>query len=268
MVVTKIIFLNFALFLINGLFFPDNWLTFILSIHGDYTLTDPRFCWQLLTYGFVHDPRNLMHILGNMFCLFIFGYELERRLGSREFLRFYLVTIVFGGVIWAITNVGTPVPCLGASGGVVGLVILYGMFYPHRTLLFMFVIPMPAWLLGVLIVAWDMLRELGMVENKERVACMVHIAGAAFAFMYYNYGWNFLRAEQRIKKLFTGNKKPKLRIYDADEKPRKKTEEEIDSEKVDEILKKISEKGEASLSAKERKILENATKKYQDKYRK
>ena len=117
--------------------------------------------YQLLTYGFLHDPTNLQHILFNMLGLFFLGRDVEYRYGSREYLAFYLVAIVIAGLVWSIVEIlsGSQGSMLGGtSGGVTAVVILFRMNFPHRQVLLMFVIPMPMWVAALLFVALRRLR--------------------------------------------------------------------------------------------------------------
>ena len=86
---------------------------------------------------------------------------------------------------------------IGASGAVAGVVVLYAANFPHRTLLLFFVLPVPAWFAGVLLVVMD---AYGMVRAnpEDPVAYLVHLAGAAIAFTYYRAGWNFGDLIRRI----------------------------------------------------------------------
>ena len=60
--------------------------------------------WQFLTYGFVHDPFASQHIFFNMLVLFFLGRDVEQWYGTREFIRLYLVTLVFASVVCAVTT--------------------------------------------------------------------------------------------------------------------------------------------------------------------
>jgi len=237
------------------------------------SLTDWRFLWQFLTYGFVHDPRDISHIVLNMFGLWMLGRDVESRYGTKEFLRLYLVLIVVGGLVWAIVSriaanplAGNP-PLLGASGAIVGIVILYALNFPHRTMLFMFVVPMPAWVLGLLVVGFDLLGQMGWLGHgtgHSQVAYLVHLTGAAFAAAYFFFRWNF-------GWLFSGNfqlprwkRKPRLRIHDPEEDDEPS---DVAEEDVDRILEKIYREGEASLTRKERRVLETASRAYQRRRR-
>ena len=68
------------------------------------TLFEPWKWWQFLTYGFFHDLNSPIHILFNMIMLYVFGRMVEARMGAGEFLRFYLLAIVIGGIIGATTG--------------------------------------------------------------------------------------------------------------------------------------------------------------------
>ncbi len=260
-IVVTLILINLALWLANGLFTHEaGTISNTLAAHGD-TITKPWLWWQLLTYGFVHasEPR---HILFNMLGLWFLGREIERHLGRGEFLRFYLLTLVIGSIVWSLANLlrfAQPMPnfsVVGASGAIAGVVILFALNFPRRTLLLFFVIPVPAWLVGVLLIVSDVLGAAGSV-GKGNVAYSVHLAGAAFAFLYFHFGWNLTRIMRNPFSSLKFRRGPKLRIHDPSQ------DEGGMSDEVDRILEKIHREGENSLSRKERRILENASREYQ-----
>ena len=270
MMVSKIIVLNIIVFFANGLFTGENNAISVGLGLQPGMLWHPLQYWHFLSYGFVHSPENIWHIAGNMIGLFCLGYEVERRLGSYEFLRFYLISIVFAGLCWVFTNLnheGSTL-CWGASGGVVAVIVLFAIMYPHRTLLLYGIIPIPAWAIGVLVIAPDLWGAFGGA-GREGIAITAHLGGAAFAIMYYNYGWNFGRLFN-VKSKPKQPKKPKLDDYYL-EKVEKKPDSFGDvktQEKLDKILKKYSEKGESSLTAEEREFLKETSSEYQKKLRK
>ena len=124
--------------------------------------------------------------------------------------------------MWNVVNkiAGTPadVTLYGASGAIAGVVVLYALNFPHRTLLLFFVIPIPAWLLGVLFVAYDMFGASGGIAGSN-VAFSVHLAGAAFAFVYYQRGWNLTRLTPGRIAWPSFRRKPRLRIHKPEEEP-------------------------------------------------
>ena len=114
--------------------------------------------------------------------------------GTREFIRLYLVTLVFSSLVWAVASrLFDPIQrseMFGASGAISGVVVLFALNFPKRILLFMFVIPMPAWLLGAWSIAFDI---SGAMHRGDNVAYTAHLGGAALALAYFNLHWNFGR---------------------------------------------------------------------------
>jgi membrane associated rhomboid family serine protease len=251
--VTTLVIANCLVYLAQLL--SDNWVTEAAALYGTW-YREPWQAYRLLTYGFIHAPNDLWHIAMNMFVLWMFGRDVEYRYGRREFLTFYLLAIVVAGLVWTIAEVpaGGAGAVLGASGGVSAMVILFAMNFPHRTVLFMFFIPMPMWVVAVIIVGMD---ALGAVNRSGDVAFTAHLGGAMFGFLYYKWGWRlerWLPSGGAVKNKL--RRKPKLRVIDPDE---------VDStdSRVDEILKKIQDQGQDSLTRGERRILEQASREYQ-----
>jgi membrane associated rhomboid family serine protease len=135
--------------------------------------------WQLLTYGFMHG--SLTHLLFNMLALYMFGGEVERLLGPSHFLQYYLVCVVGAAVAQLVVTSNMnlpPLPTVGASGGVFGLLLAFGMAYPHRRIMLLFPpIPMPAW---VFVTLYGMLElYLGVTGSGQGVAHFAHLGGMA-----------------------------------------------------------------------------------------
>lgn len=291
MIVTYIIIINVVLFFANAIITPPKEivedgilvgyspgeLTEVLTLHPinlnpfheeNTWWSSALHLYEIVTSGFAH--ANFSHLLFNMIGLFFFGYELERWLGRKEFLRFYMATIVFGGLIFAIMNIRNPnMACLGASGGVVGVLILFILKFPHRTV-YLYFFPVPAWLLGLIIVGSDL---YGLVSQQKGIAFSVHLAGAGFAYLYYQNRWNLGRTWQNFKRPFgflsgkSSKSGPKLHKNDADETAPPKNEEDRYNERLDMILSKRNRFGEAALSREEKDFLNNAGKKFREKYK-
>jgi membrane associated rhomboid family serine protease len=143
--------------------------------------------WQLLTYGFLHG--GLAHLFFNMFAMFMFGSEIERLFGSRRYLTYYLLCVVGAAVMHLIVVAAADmrlVPAVGASGGVFGLLLAFGMAYPHRKLMLLFPpIPMPAWLFVTLYGALEL--YLGITQTAQGVAHFAHLGGMATGFVLIRY---------------------------------------------------------------------------------
>ena len=156
--------------------------------------------WQLLTYGFMHDaygPYKFAHIFFNMFAVFMFGSEVERVFGPRRYLIYYLACVVGAALmhIIVVSAANLPLaPTLGASGGVFGLLLAFGMAYPRRQLI-IFPIPVPiqAWLAVTLYGALELF--LGVTRSVSGVAHFAHLGGMATGFVMIRY-WQ-ARARRR-----------------------------------------------------------------------
>jgi membrane associated rhomboid family serine protease len=267
-VIGRLILLNLALWIADALLFSEtHQLGYWLAAKPD-TLFKPWLWWQFLSYGFMHSVQP-EHIILNMLTLWIFGNEVEPALGRKEFLRLYLVLLAVGGIAWAasaqLSGVSRQTPLVGASAAVVGTVVLFVFQNPHRTILFFFVLPMPAWLLGVMLVGYDaygaMVRDPG-----NHVANVAHLAGAAFAAIYFRRHWN-LGSVFTVPAWLVNWRRPHLKIHVPKDEPDPDVPVDVLDDdlgrQVDEILEKIHRQGEASLTRKERRILEAASRQYQ-----
>ncbi len=138
--------------------------------------------WQLLTYGFLHG--NLTHLFFNMFALYMFGGEIERLLGQTRYLTYYLVCIVGAAVaqLVVLNIMDRPSgPTVGASGGVFGLLLAFGMAYPKRRIMLLFPpIPMQAW---VFVTLYGLIElYMGVTQTNQGVAHFAHLGGMAAGF--------------------------------------------------------------------------------------
>jgi len=216
---------------------------------------NPLYVWQILTYGFAHasigDDFGLMHIAFNMLTLLFLGMPVEQKYGRIEFLKFYMLALLFAGIVWLAVQVifGRSGMAVGASGAVAAVVILFVLNFPKHTVLLMGIIPMPAWLLGVLFIGMDVMNSF---SHENRIAVEAHFAGVAFACIYYFGKWNF----QWLKFGWLGKAgdrlsgKPQLKVHSPEE-----ADPEL-ARQADVILDKVHRLGEESLSRKERKVLE------------
>jgi membrane associated rhomboid family serine protease len=143
--------------------------------------------WQLVTYAFLHG--GLMHLLFNMLALFMFGSEIERVWGERRYLVYYFGCVAGAAAAQLIvTNLqaGPPYPTLGASGGVFGLLLAFGMMFPRRMIILIFPpIPMPAWLFVTVYGAIELV--LGVTGTQAGVAHFAHLGGMAAGFVMIQY---------------------------------------------------------------------------------
>jgi len=140
--------------------------------------------WQLVTYSFLHG--NVAHLALNMFGLWMFGRDVERYLGSVRFLAMYFAAVLTAGltqlVVVSSALHGPPVPTVGASGGVFGVLLAFGLLFPRRTVMLLFPpIPMPAWLFVTLYGVIELMN--GVMGTTAGVAHFAHLGGMIGAFL-------------------------------------------------------------------------------------
>jgi len=103
------------------------------------------YVWQIFTYMFLHDNVDVTHIIFNMFGLLIFGPKIEMTMGSKKFLKFYLICGVGASLFYLmIMGLSGDIPMLGASGAIFGVLTAYGLMYPRDIVYVYLSIPMPA----------------------------------------------------------------------------------------------------------------------------
>jgi len=145
--------------------------------------------WQVLTYGFLHDPDSITHIVFNMLALWMFGGPIERLFGARPFAIYYLVCVIGAAIAQLFVMrffTGGFYPTLGASGGVMGLLLAFGMMYPNaRVIALLLPIPIPAWLFVILYGGLELF--LGVTGTLAGVAHFAHLGGMAFGFVLIQY---------------------------------------------------------------------------------
>lgn len=198
--------------------------------------------WQLLTYGFLHG--GLGHLFWNMLQLYFFGTMLEGELGARRFLVFYGVAIVAGALaqLAAALLGGQGGYAIGASGGVLAVVVAAAVRQP-RALVFLLFIPITLKWLAIGVVALDLFSLLDGLKRglSDGVAHWAHLGGAAYGFLAARRGWIWIDPIARLQ----------ARRAIAREDRR-----QSDEERMDELLQKIHRSGIGSLTRGERAFLE------------
>jgi len=105
-------------------------------------VTQSYYLWQLVTYIFLHG--GFFHILFNMLGLYMFGGELEATWGTREFTKFFFICGIGAALTSVVASPHSPVPIIGASGAIFGLLLAYGVLFPNRLIYLYMIIPIPA----------------------------------------------------------------------------------------------------------------------------
>ncbi len=268
--VTLLIFANAAVYLANFIFgrglSPDpsaaeNSLGLMryLALKPE-SLFDPLQWYRLVTYGFAHDPKQIFHILFNMFSLYFLGRNVEDKYGKWEFFRFYMASIVVCGLVWSAMRWGQESGLvLGASGATTAVAMLFVYSFPQATLYLYGAIPVKAWVLGIIIIASN------LFGSSEYIAYDVHLVGAAFASLYFFGNWSFSSLENWTDAVRTRFKKRRrgLKVHHPDqESPPSTSKDEIES---DRILEKIHREGKDSLTSREKSFLERYSREIREK---
>jgi membrane associated rhomboid family serine protease len=183
-VTQSLLFTNIAVYLLGGLgVLPLD--EFALWPPGGF---ESHFApWQLVTYAFLHG--GLAHIFFNMLGLYMFGSEVERLFGSRFFLLYYFGCVVSAALTHlAVTGwMGAPpYPMVGASGGVYGLLLAFGVYFPHRRVLLLFPpIPLPARVFVILFAVLELV--FGVTGTAAGVAHFAHLGGMIGGWLMIQY---------------------------------------------------------------------------------
>lgn len=140
--------------------------------------------WQFLTYMFAH--ANISHILFNMLGLFFFGSSVERRMGSWEFLLFYLVSGLGAGLfsfgVYIFTG-SYNVILLGASGAVYAVLLSFAVYYPNANIYVFGLFPVRA---PILVLGYAVIEIMSQLFSfRSGIAHLTHLAGFGFAFLYF-----------------------------------------------------------------------------------
>ncbi|GHV26219.1 glpG protein [Spirochaetia bacterium] len=148
-----------------------------------------HFYWQFLTYMFAHG--GISHILFNMLALFLFGSQVERRMGSKEFLAYYFSTGILAGVLsfviyWFTGSYG--VFLLGASGAIFAVQLAYAILFPDAVIYLWGILPLKA---PVMVLGFTALEVFSSVTGfRSGVAHLTHLGGFAFGWVYFLVRFN------------------------------------------------------------------------------
>ena len=140
--------------------------------------------WQLVTYMFLHATGWLSHLLLNMLMLWMFGTEVERAWGTREFLKYYFICGIGAGLMTCLIFPYSTT--IGASGAVFGVMLAYGLMFPNRQILFWFIFPMRAISFVLLCTGIELFSLLSLSDG---VAHFAHLGGMLFGFLYLKRAW-------------------------------------------------------------------------------
>lgn len=264
--VKRLLIINGAIFLIQLVAGSYNWTlqqTFGLSYKGIQELK----IWQLFTYMFLHG--GWLHIIFNLFTLWMFAGSLEERWGSKLFIKYYIYCGIGAGIF--ITGMsyytGSPVPTIGASGALYGILLAYGMTWPNREVLLYFFIPVK---IKYLVLFFGLMEFFGTINQSDSgISHVGHLGGLISGFVLLKFFFKPRKSssgagaasnrstEESGNFISTFFKKRRLK------KKKREIEKRIEAKKIiDTLLEKIARFGMSSLTYEEKKNLEWARKHY------
>lgn len=210
--------------------------------------------WQFVTYMFMHG--GWFHLFINMFVLWMFGSEMERHWGSREFYKYYFVTGIGAGIISVIFDYGSSNPIVGASGAIYGLLLAFGIMFPNRPVFLYFLFPVKAKYFVLIFGAIAFVSAIS--ATSDGIAHFTHLGGMIVGFLYLRLDWRIHQFWSRISD--SKRRSPNMKIH-------KKPDQDMDNfkDRIDEILDKINDVGYHNLTDEEKNILKRASKYYLDR---
>ena len=193
--IKAIVIANVIAFVVS-LVFPAITLTFGLRPADIFTRLH---VWQPVTYMFLHG--GIFHILFNMLGLWMFGVELERLWGTRQFVKYYAITgigagltVLAVGLVLGASSETYRFPTIGASGALYGLLVAFAYYYPDRPLLMFFLFPIPAKYFVMIVGAMAFLSA-----PQSRVSEAAHLGGLVIGYLYLRAGRGGLSAELKYR---------------------------------------------------------------------
>ncbi len=245
-VVKWLLILNIGIYLLGIIIKPLGLLIYEWLSVDSTSLPRSLQLWRLIGYQFLHDPTNPWHLILNMVGLYFLGPTLEHFWHSKKFLYFYLICGAAGGMFYLLlANLGVVHSGLlvGASGAILGMLAACAILFPQFVVFFLF-FPVPIRVAAIILTLLYILNIFSGTANAG--GDVSHLAGMAVG-AGYAYLWP--KFSNRRKQTQYGSEwEKKFRAYSELQK------------EVDRILAKVNEQGISSLTRKEKKTLEEATK--------
>lgn len=217
------------------------WFVYTFGLTPDVVI-HKYWVWQIFTYSFLHG--NGWHLFLNMFALWMFGPQIESIWGTRTYLRYFFICAT--GAAAAQFLLAPESLVVGASGGIYGLLIAFGLMFPDSVIYLFFVFPLRAIQAVLFIALLTLVSAIG--TGGSRVAHFAHLGGMLVGFLYLKAPvWKSDFRMWRAERLFRNPKGPK---------PRRGLPDPADlRQEVDRILEKISQHGIDSLTSDEHRTM-------------
>ncbi|MDP8240124.1 MAG: rhomboid family intramembrane serine protease [Candidatus Hatepunaea meridiana] len=238
---------NAVVFFIQYLAGPELEHTILIPIFG---LTPAVIChyfwiWQPFTYLFLHG--GFMHLLFNMFALWMFGSTLESVWGTKQFLKFYFITGIGAGLCNCILTPGMDIPIIGASGAIYGLLAAYAILFPNTMIYLWAIFPVKAKYLVIFFGVFELMEFARTNADTSPVAHLVHLGGMVIGVVYLRRDYLLRWGARKVKGWQSGQTQHRR-------EKQTETADQLRSE-VDDLLDKINQVGLENLTSNEKRRL-------------
>jgi membrane associated rhomboid family serine protease len=201
------------------------------------------YIWQPVTYMFLHG--GIFHLFFNMLVLWMFGTTLESRWGPRRFLIFYFICGVGAGLLNAVVTPSSPIPIVGASGAIYGLLMAFAILFPNQLIYIWGIFPLRAKYFVIVIGLVEFMTAVS--ASQGGVAHFAHLGGMLFGLVYMKWDdWRKIFSSRQIEK----RRERHLKVVWDREKEKQGLQKEIDR-----LLDKIGRSGIDSLTEEEHELL-------------
>src|SRR3989442_9387273 len=262
--VRRLFVANLVVFLFQMTIFVD---PRFLATFGFVPLRALAQPWTFVTYMFLHGGP--LHLAFNLLALYVFGPDVEERMGGGPFVRYYLLCGLGGAALSLVLGwgLGKLNPVIGASAAVYGVLLAFVWAAPDQPI-YVFLLPAPIaakWLVTFLVAVS---LVLALLPTSDGVAYLAHLGGFAAGFLYLKIGdWRLGRAERNLRRpaepsvlVHPGRAAP---ARDTTQTPRRVERDPAQAE-IDRVLDKISARGIDSLTPAERRFLAETSRKMRD----
>jgi membrane associated rhomboid family serine protease len=261
--VRRLIVANLVVFLLQLTIFVNPWFA---TTFGFAPLAAAVRPWTFVTYMFLHG--GFLHLTFNLLALYVFGPDVEERMGGGPFVRYYLLCGL-GGAVFSLVlgwSFGRPNPVIGASAAVYGVLLAFAWAAPNAPISVLFLPePIPAKWLVTFIVALSLV--LALLPTSDGVSYVAHLGGFAAGVLYLKVSdWRLGRAEHHLRRAT----QPSVLVHPgraarASDAPKsRRPGRDLAQAEVDRVLDKISARGIESLTPAERRFLAEMSRKMRD----
>jgi membrane associated rhomboid family serine protease len=210
---------QYTILLIFGI--SDKFIAFFAQ--NPYSIIYKFQIWRMITYCFIH--ANGMHLLFNMLALWFFAPEIEIRFGTKKFIGFILITGIGAALVHTIFVLIQAMinahgeklyfqyllmqPIIGSSGIVYGILVANLIYYPDRTVLFNFLLPMKMKYFVIIMIVLEFLGSIGSAQGvggmNDSISHITHLGGALVAYIYIKIS-DYNNTRRFRKNIFQSNR--------------------------------------------------------------